>query len=450
MILTDITHFNITTACVGGFTVFFCLVSLLLKSGFYVSEPLPAVVFGVVFRESKWIVPHADKIGEISRDFARFVLGIQLLLVGVHLPAKYLKQAWVSICMLLVLVMSVMWVVSTLIIWLCIPNISFLEGLIIASCVTPTDPVLSDSLVNGPFAEKFVARHLRHIIVAESGANDGFGYPFLFLALYIYRYSGTDIAKNWIVHTILYEVLMGAAYGALVGFAAQEVLSWAHTKKLVDGVSLQLSIFGLAVFIVGTAGLIGTDDLLACFIAGNTFTWSDEFRLKTKDDDVQPVMDLALNLVIFVWIGATFPWIEFNSEFPVWRLIVMGICLLLFRRLPAIVALYRVIPDVRNIKEAIFMGYFGPMGVGALFYLEVAIDELKDYGLDKSHWLMQVIRPVVYFSILTSVIVHGISVPLLRLAIKGNEFHKARLALRAETMEVYLENQTKRFRTVDP
>lgn len=31
---------------------------------------------------------------------------------------------------------------------------------------------------------------LQRIILAESGANDGLGYPFLFLALYIIKYTG--------------------------------------------------------------------------------------------------------------------------------------------------------------------------------------------------------------------------------------------------------------------
>lgn len=26
-------------------------------------------------------------------------------------------------------------------------------------------------------------------------------------------------------------------------------------------------------FLVGTMGMVGSDDILACFIAGNTFTW---------------------------------------------------------------------------------------------------------------------------------------------------------------------------------
>lgn len=33
---------------------------------------------------------------------------------------------------------------------------------------------------------------------------------------------------------------------------------------------------------MGTVGLIGSDDILACFIAGNSFTWDDWFRIETE------------------------------------------------------------------------------------------------------------------------------------------------------------------------
>lgn len=39
----------------------------------------------------------------------------------------------------------------------------------------------------------------------------------------------------------------------------------------------------LQLFIVGTCGLIGTDDLLACFIAGNVFT--QEYAPLTEPSD---------------------------------------------------------------------------------------------------------------------------------------------------------------------
>ncbi|CAN6668364.1 hypothetical protein TRVA0_040S00870 [Trichomonascus vanleenenianus] len=416
MKLVDLSNFNVVSAFLGGFTLLFCLVSFTLKDRLYIAEPLPAMLFGVVFQEAHWARPRAyGDPNDISREFARLVLGIQLTLAGVQLPGKYLKQAKWSIFMLLVPVMTAMWVISALIIFLLVPGLTFLEALIIGSCITPTDPVLCASIVHGRFAEKYVSERLKNIIVGESGANDGFGYPFLFLALSIYYYSGVEIARQWIVYTIFYEILLSVAYGAVIGYLFQEIVVFGKQRGYIDRDAYYLSVFAMAIFIMGTAGLIGTDDLLACFIAGNLFTWNDRFRIDTLHDSLQPVMDLILNLGIFMWIGATMPWTSFNDVLPVWRFIVMGVCILVFRRVPAVVAFYKLIPDIGSFNEALFSGFFGPIGVGALFYLEIALREFEEQHQPPTRVLAETIGPVVYFAILSSVVVHGLSIPVIKL-----------------------------------
>lgn len=79
--------------------------------------------------------------------------------------------------------------------------------------------------------------------------------------------------------------------------------------------------------------MIGSDDVLACFIAGNVFTWDDWFRLETLDDSLQPTIDMLLNLSVFIWFGAICPWASFanNSVIPIYRLIFLGVLILLFR-----------------------------------------------------------------------------------------------------------------------
>jgi NhaP-type Na+/H+ or K+/H+ antiporter len=45
------------------------------------------------------------------------------------------------------------------------------------------------------------------------------------------------------------------------------------------------------------------------------------------------------------------------------RLMILGFLILAFRRIPAIFIVYKVMPDcVKDWKEALFMGYFGPIG----------------------------------------------------------------------------------------
>lgn len=115
---------------------------------------------------------------------------MQLVLAGVQLPSRYLKKQWKPLSILLGPIMTCMWLSSSLLVWALVPNLSFLHALAIGSCVTPTDPVLSNVIVKGRFADSNVPKDLQQIIVAESGANDGLGYPFLFFALYLIKYVG--------------------------------------------------------------------------------------------------------------------------------------------------------------------------------------------------------------------------------------------------------------------
>jgi hypothetical protein len=54
---------------------------------------------------------------------------------------------------------------------------------------------------------------------------------------------------------------------------------------------------------MGIVGLIGSDDLLACFVAGNSLTWDDWFRIETEkahlmevSSDISYFFQIDLNL----------------------------------------------------------------------------------------------------------------------------------------------------------
>ena len=128
-----------------------------------------------------------ENLDYITLYFTRLVLGVQLVLAGVQLPHRYLRTEWRSLALLLGPGMCGMWMCASLLVWAMVPHLSFLHALAIAACVTPTDPVLSNSIVKGKFADKNIPKALQKIIIAESGANDGLGYPFLFLPLYLIK-----------------------------------------------------------------------------------------------------------------------------------------------------------------------------------------------------------------------------------------------------------------------
>ena len=258
-------NFNIVCATIGGFITIFGLVSYLLKEKFYLSEALISTLFGVVFspHATNWIRPleYANNnevdLETITLYFSRLVLGVQLVLAGVQLPSKYLWKEKKSLAILLGPGMCTMWIVTSLLVWAMVPGIGVVQAISVGSCVTPTDPVLSNSIVKGKFADKNIPPPLQKIIIAESGANDGLGYPFLFLGLYLLKYieSGGAGAPGgagramalWFGNIWGYEILLSCAYGAFVGWLAKEALHWAEERHYVDRESFLVFAITLAV-----------------------------------------------------------------------------------------------------------------------------------------------------------------------------------------------------------
>ncbi|KAL8952371.1 MAG: hypothetical protein Q9222_001707 [Ikaeria aurantiellina] len=436
----NVSNFNIVCATLGGFITLFGLVSYLLKEHFYLGEPLISLIAGVVFSPHalNWIRPleyaleSEEHLETITLYFTRLVLGVQLVLAGVQLPSRYLRHEWKPLSLLLGPGMTAMWVSSSMLVWAMVPNLSFLHSLAVGACVTPTDPVLSNSIVKGKFADANIPKELQRIIIAESGANDGLGYPFLFFALYLIKYVGSGgegqpggprLAMGyWFGETWGYVILLSVVYGAVVGWIAKDLLHWAEERKFVDRESFLVFAIALALFIVGTCGMIGTDDVLACFIAGNTFTWDDWFRKETQDDSLQPTIDMLLNLSVFAWFGAVCPWPSFahSDVLPIYRLIFLGVLILLFRRIPIIFAMHWKIHQIEQKQQMLFVGFFGPIGVSAMFYLHISLEFLREVTVDgvvreDAERLQEVMKVVIWFLTICSIIVHGLSIPLGKL-----------------------------------
>jgi hypothetical protein len=172
--------------------------------------------------------------------------------------------------------------------------------------------------------------------------------------------------------------------------------------------------------------MIGSDDVLACFVAGNAFTWDDWFRLETLDDSLQPTIDMLLNLSVFLWFGAICPWhsfLENGGIIPLYRLIFLGILILLFRRLPIVFAMHKYINQIEQKRQAIFVGFFGPIGVSAIFYLYISLEFLENIRDEDGHQrpdakkLGDTMMIVVWFLCICSIVVHGISIPLSKMGL---------------------------------
>ena len=97
------------------------------------------------------------------------------------------------------------------VIFVVFPNLNFISSMVVAACLTPTDPIISAAIVGmshpvqwlchsynlkpgGKFATKHVPLNLRRLLSAESAANDGLAYPFLSISIYLTVESSTRVA----------------------------------------------------------------------------------------------------------------------------------------------------------------------------------------------------------------------------------------------------------------
>lgn len=227
--------------------------------------------------------------------------------------------------------------------------------------------------------------HIRHLLAAESGCNDGAAFPFLYIALYLIIDSGIHVAvRDWFLllwlckspvpaHRIFLtiftdQIVFGTVIGVLLGYGFRHLMKFCQRHDLIDRHSYVAQYVSLAMLTVGTCTLLGVDDLLASFACGTTFAWDGFFNRQTEESVFSSVIDLLFNIAAFVFVGAWMPFNTFNDHtltLSVWRLVVLAILVLLLKRLPIMVLLHKWIPDMKSIREAIFSGHFGPIGVGA-------------------------------------------------------------------------------------
>ncbi|KAJ6557900.1 Sodium/hydrogen exchanger family-domain-containing protein [Mycena capillaripes] len=424
----DVSVPHIAYAALGGFVVLFGMFSLLLRERLYIGEACWAFLFGVVigpyganiFNPRGWAGDNNETTNAITLELTRVVLAIGVFAIGVELPKAYMRRHWQSLFFLLGPVMIWGWFVSAGLIFALIPGLNFLSSLAVAACLTPTDPILAAAVVGGKYADKHVPAHIRHLLAAESGCNDGAAFPFLYIALYLILDATTkDAIRDWFIDLWLYQVILGVVIGSLIGFSFRHLMKFSERHSLIDRHSYVAQYVSLALLTIGLTTLLGSDDLLSAFACGAAFAWDGFFNRQTEESVFSSVIDLLFNVAAFVYVGAWMPFATFQdaagTTLQVWRLVVLAVCVLLLRRLPVMVALYRWIPDIKTLREAIFSGHFGPIGVGAVFISTLATEVLLKSPRSEEDpqvaLLAKTIQPICAFMVLCSITIHGLSIP---------------------------------------
>lgn len=134
--------------------------------------------------------------------------------------------------------------------------------------------------------------------------------------------------------------------------------------------SIALSLFALTL-----AHLVGSDGILAAFAAGVAFNMRIDRSEEFGQQKVQEAISRLCNLPVFVLFGAMLPWAE-------WYRLGMGavlfaVAVLLLRR-PGAVLLTAAAGMRLPRRDDVFLGWFGPIGVAAIYYALLAKERTGD------------------------------------------------------------------------
>jgi NhaP-type Na+/H+ or K+/H+ antiporter len=387
---------NLALVVVSGVVLVLGLFSNYIRDRTWISEPMLAMLLGVMAGPFLLdLLPfYWSRYDSLLEVVARLTLAIGLMAVALRLPDRYTVRHWRSLAVLICILMPLMWLMTAAILIVFL-GLDWKLALLAGAVVTPTDPIVASSIITGKAAEKYLPARLRNLLSTESAANDGLAYPIVLLSYYLLAPPKDPIWIHWLTHTLLWEVGVTVVFGILLGYSAGTLVIWAERKHLTDKTSFLAFTLTLSLLTLGLTKLFGTDGILAVFAAGLAFNRQVKGKERAEDANVQEAIGQFFVLLAFTFFGLMLPWQDWlKLGWPIWLSVI---CILLFRRLPPLLLLKKWIPELKANKDVLFLGWFGPVGISAVFYA-LFIWHLTGF---REVW---VIASLIIF---VSVIVHG-------------------------------------------
>jgi NhaP-type Na+/H+ or K+/H+ antiporter len=325
-------------------------------------------------------------------DLAFVALIVILFRDGLEVEGEMLQREWRLPVRKLVLAMPITAAIVAVAAHALI-GFSWTESFLIGALLSPTDPVLTSSIITNPR----VPRIVRHSLNLESGLNDGLALPAV-LAL-LAALSATSEQFVW-WRFVIQDIGLGFAFGLACGWLASLLLPRAQSRPLEHSIpSHQKSLFALGVAFA-TYGLTVLspkgNGFIAVFVAAIVLgVRRPDLRLhfERRADEIVEIVKLG----IFLVFGSLLTLHALTLEgLP--ALVFVAVVFLLARPVAVCVALLGT-PTDRPTR--LFMGWFGPKGVATMTFALLVLDQ----NIASGERIFDLVALVVFCSI----IVHGAS-----------------------------------------
>src|SRR6476661_5729944 len=173
------------------------------------------VLLGVALGDGGAGVLNFDPRSGFVEDLAVTALVLILFRDGLEVEAEMLQKAWRPPLRKLVLAMPITAGIIA-VAGHALTDLTWTQAFLLGALLSPTDPVLSSSVVTNPR----VPRIVRHSLNLESGLNDGLALPAVLAFAYALDPSKSDFVW-W--RFVLQDVTLGFVVGIAVGLAASHL-----------------------------------------------------------------------------------------------------------------------------------------------------------------------------------------------------------------------------------
>jgi NhaP-type Na+/H+ or K+/H+ antiporter len=382
------TSYETAATVLGALLVAGALLSGLARRSFLSLTAL-FVLIGFVLGEGGLEVLQIDPRSTFVEDLAVTALILILFRDGLEVEFEMLQTEWRLPLRKLVLAMPITAAIVA-VATAALTDLSWTQCFLLGALLSPTDPVLSSSVVTNPR----VPRIVRHSLNLESGLNDGLALPPV-LALIAALSADSDFVW-W--RFVLQDVTLGVAYGLVVGYVASRLLPRGRAlEAAIPDHQRALYALGVAFLTYGLTTLPphgnGVIAVFVCAIVLGIRRPDIRHYFESRADDIIEVVKLG----VFVVFGSL---LTLNGLFADgWAAIAIVVVTLLIARTAAVwVALAGTSLDAATKG---FMAWFGPKGVATMTFSLLVLSAAIPQG-----------GRIFNFAALTvvcSIVVHGVS-----------------------------------------
>jgi NhaP-type Na+/H+ or K+/H+ antiporter len=301
---------------------------------------------------------------------------------------ELLRRHWSPVARALVIAMPITMALLAIAAKALFPELSWAEAFLLGAVLSPTDPVVTSTVVTS----RLVPSAVRHTLNLESGLNDGLALPFVLFFLVLAAPGGDaagEAAK--LAGEAGAGALIGAALGAIGGRLHHRLPGGGLTARYegIYAVGFALVSFGLADVTIGNG-------LIAAFVCGIAMGASER-------DVPQGFVEFAENasaifqVITFFVFGALIVATGFDHSVP--PLVLFVVFALLVAR-PAAVLLSFVRTGLPR-PQKLFMAWFGPKGVASMLFALFVLKSHVGGG--------ELIFDVAAITIIASIVCHGLT-----------------------------------------